>query len=348
MASPPSTWTPVPTPFRSAWNAPLRLELAPALACWACPALTPASWSVVCSLPAALLRALSNSADCPATAPSISTANTTPIATTARNTIAVAAARGSRPPLSRRTSGESTAATIAAVTTGATIALVSDSRTATPTASAATPTSSHDIIPRSRSHYGAVKTPLSSPGASSTNSAAGSPLALGGRALADHSTGAHHPVPAIVLGVAVAPRRRVAAPGDDDPGRADHGPDPEQHVVDRVEPDQVGAGRRDGPELRVRPQQLPAGVHHEAAREHHGPPVRLIPERVQRDDADDRQDEPVRQVEAPAARAGEQGATDQRRPGDVAERREDGAERLDLEHRDDGDVVLFSSSVCSA
>ena len=65
---------------------------------------------------------------------------------------------------------------IAAVTTGATIALVSFSRNARPTSSTATPTSSHDIIPRSRNHDGAAKTPPSSPGASSTNSAAGSPL----------------------------------------------------------------------------------------------------------------------------------------------------------------------------
>ena len=69
---------------------------------------------------------------------------------------------------------------IPAVTTGATIAFVSDSSAATPTISTATPTSSHDIIPRSRSHDGAANTPLSSPGASSTNSAAGSPLCLSG------------------------------------------------------------------------------------------------------------------------------------------------------------------------
>ena len=207
MASAPSTLTPVPTPFRSAWNAPLRLELAPALACWACPALTPASWRALWSLEAALLRALSNSADCPATAPSISTANATPIATTARNTIAAAAARGSRPLLSRRTSGESTAAMIAAVTTGATIALVSDSRAATPTASAATPTSSHDIIPRSRSHFGRVEDAAELARCELDELGGRLAVGLGGRSLADHSAWAHHAAPAIVFGLADAPRR---------------------------------------------------------------------------------------------------------------------------------------------
>ena len=95
-----------------------------------------------------------------------------------KTSAAAAAARQPARGCSRPTSGESTAATIAAVTTGATIALVSESSAAIPTSSAATPTSSHDIIPRSRSHFGAANTPPSSPGANSTNSAGGSPLAL--------------------------------------------------------------------------------------------------------------------------------------------------------------------------
>ena len=171
--------TPVPTPFSSAWNAPLRLELAPALACWACPALTPASWSALWSLAAALLSVLSSSADWPATAAEHQHGERP-----ADRDDREEHDRGARPRAAAgrcsagATSGESTAATIAAVTTGATIALVSDSSTATPTSSAATPTSSHDIIPRSRSHAGAAKTPLQLARRELDELGGGSPLGL--------------------------------------------------------------------------------------------------------------------------------------------------------------------------
>src|SRR4051794_23378484 len=100
----------------------------------------------------------------------MSAVSPTPTAMTPTKTSTTAAARGRPCRASSATSGESTAATIAAVTTGATIAFVSVSRKATPAASTATPASSHDIIPRSRNHDGAAKTPLSSPGPSSTES----------------------------------------------------------------------------------------------------------------------------------------------------------------------------------
>ena len=178
IANEPSTFTPVPTPCTSAWKAPLRLLLAASFASLASLALTPASLSVVSSFPAAPVSVLSRPAAWPATPPMIRTVNPMPTAMIATKTSAAAAARGSPRRCSRPTSGESTAATIDAVTTGATIALVRESRAAIPTSSAATPTSSQDIIPRSRSHLGAANTPPSSPGANSTNSAGGSPLAL--------------------------------------------------------------------------------------------------------------------------------------------------------------------------
>ena len=69
-----------------------------------------------------------------------------------------AAARGSRPRDSRRTTGEATAATTPAVSTGITIVSVSASSHTAPTSSSVTPTSSHEVMPRSRSHPGAAWT----------------------------------------------------------------------------------------------------------------------------------------------------------------------------------------------
>src|SRR5262249_3814053 len=60
-----------------------------------------------------------------------------------------------------------TAATIDAVTTGVTIVLVCPSSQTAPTIIPVTPTSSHDVIPRSRSQPGVAKTPLSAPASTS-------------------------------------------------------------------------------------------------------------------------------------------------------------------------------------
>ncbi len=67
-------------------------------------------------------------------------------------------------PRSRSTRGPATAAMIPAVITGITIVSVSESSQIAATRAAPTPTSSQEEKPRSRSHCGAAKSPLSSTG----------------------------------------------------------------------------------------------------------------------------------------------------------------------------------------
>ena len=77
---------------------------------------------------------------------------------------------GARGAGAMRTSGDVTAATTPATTTGTTIVLVSAATHVAPMRTAPTPASSHDANPRSLSHCGAEKTPVSSTDSSSTTS----------------------------------------------------------------------------------------------------------------------------------------------------------------------------------
>ena len=72
--------------------------------------------------------------------------------------------RGTRCPFIQATNGDPTAATIAATSTGTTITWVSAASAIAPVISSATPTSSHDISPMSRSHPGTLIAFVSSPG----------------------------------------------------------------------------------------------------------------------------------------------------------------------------------------
>ena len=74
------------------------------------------------------------------------------------STIAAPAARGMRCAPSQPTSGEATVATISPATTGSTIVAVAAANQTIPTSRNATPASSHEAIPRSRSHFGAENT----------------------------------------------------------------------------------------------------------------------------------------------------------------------------------------------
>ena len=161
MASEASAVIPTPSPESSAWKALLTPELASALASCACSLLTPRS----CTQPWMAVVASSSAPSMPdarlTTEPRIRTAIAAPPTTTARNTIAVPAPRPTPRRWSSPTAGESTAAMIDAVITGTTIVLVIDRIAIAPTSSAATPTSSQAIMPRSRSHAGAANMPTS-------------------------------------------------------------------------------------------------------------------------------------------------------------------------------------------
>ena len=102
--------------------------------------------------------------------PTTITTNAAPSRSRPRKTSAAPAARGSPRRWSMRTSGDVTAATTPATTTGTTIVLVSAATHVAPMRTAPTPASSHDANPRSLSHCGAEKTPVSSTDSSSTTS----------------------------------------------------------------------------------------------------------------------------------------------------------------------------------
>ena len=102
--------------------------------------------------------------------PTTNTTNPAPSSSRPRNTSAAPAPRGTPRRWSMRTSGEVTAATTPATTTGTKIVLVSAATHVAPMSTAPTPASSHDANPRSLSHCGAEKTPVSSTDSSSTMS----------------------------------------------------------------------------------------------------------------------------------------------------------------------------------
>ena len=85
-----------------------------------------------------------------------------PSATRPRRTMPAPAARGTRCRPSQLTSGEATDATTKATSTGCVMTAVAPRSQTSPKSSAATPTRSHDAIPRSRSQRGAEKTAESS------------------------------------------------------------------------------------------------------------------------------------------------------------------------------------------
>ena len=85
---------------------------------------------------------------------------TTASTSSVTNTSAAAAARGMCR-VSHVTTGESTAARMPAVITGTAIVLTAARNTTAPTTRTTTPTSSHAIIPRSRSHEGGSNMPRS-------------------------------------------------------------------------------------------------------------------------------------------------------------------------------------------
>ena len=88
---------------------------------------------------------------------------------TRRSTMAAPPPRPTRWRASQPTTGERTAAMIAAVMTGTTITEVSASSQTTPPSRSSTPTTSHAISPRSRSHDGTAKTRASWSDPTSTN-----------------------------------------------------------------------------------------------------------------------------------------------------------------------------------
>jgi hypothetical protein len=172
IARPASASMPVPSPLVSAWNAALTVELASWAVSLAELALTPACSSQSRPLSTAAWRLLSSCCAWLAMPSSTANASAPPATRSAKNTIAAAAARGTCR-ASLRTTGDSTAAMIVAVTTGTTMVSISASSHTAPARKAVTPTSSHAIAPRSRSHEGGAKTPLRSLGSTS----GGAPLA---------------------------------------------------------------------------------------------------------------------------------------------------------------------------
>ena len=160
---------PAPRPWSSAFTEALAEALALSLASFAVVGSTPRSSSQPSIV---LLAPVSSEPMSPLSLAMPATISTT--RPTARTTIEsinrpAAAARGMcRPSLETR--GVATAATTPAVITGNTIVSVRASSHTIPTSSTVTPTSSHAVRPRSRSHPGVANRPVSSRGSSSTTS----------------------------------------------------------------------------------------------------------------------------------------------------------------------------------
>ena len=100
----------------------------------------------------------------PVTPPMTSTAISTPMSTIASRMSAVPPARGIEWPCSQVTPGPATDAISAATISGATIVLVSASSQMPPISTTPIPTINQATSPASRSHGGATKIRVSSPG----------------------------------------------------------------------------------------------------------------------------------------------------------------------------------------
>ena len=174
-----SPWMPSATPVSSVSPAP---ETALLTSC-AVPEVPLASASL--AQPSIVLSALSAAAsicaDCSTIPPTTSRKIPTAIAARASSTRPAPAARGTPRRASHATPGAQTAATTAPVTTGSTMEEVRPRIQTTPTRMAATPTSSHEMRPRPRSHCGATNIRARSPGAISATAARASRAGTAGR-----------------------------------------------------------------------------------------------------------------------------------------------------------------------
>ena len=168
-ASEASAVTPAPRPSSSALKASLTDLLASSPALSDLLVLTPASLSQLWALSTALWRIFCSSGISLVTPDSSRYVIRQPSAITPRRQIAAPPPRPSRCRASQPTTGESTAAMIAAVMTGMTMVEVIASSQTTPARRTSVPTSSHDMRPRSRSHWGTAKTWASRSASISTN-----------------------------------------------------------------------------------------------------------------------------------------------------------------------------------
>src|SRR5436190_9349304 len=118
----------------------------------------PRSWSHCWNLSAAALASAAIAPDCARTPPMTRKTISTAIAITISSTTSAPRARGTRWPCIQDTAGLATVEMTSPTRTGTTIVDVIPSTHVRPTSSAATPTSSQDAAPRSRSQRGDAKT----------------------------------------------------------------------------------------------------------------------------------------------------------------------------------------------
>src|SRR4051794_4814413 len=160
---------PCPTPWRSAGTAsPTALETS-SRACSAVSRAIPASAAHPAIVSLAERSSPRISSAWLVIPPRTIAATSTASSRKTSNRRAAAAPRPTLPRSSLRTSGDAPAAIPAAVMTGVTIVLVSERTQTSPTTASVTPTASHAVNPRSRSHLGAANRPTSSRGSSSTS-----------------------------------------------------------------------------------------------------------------------------------------------------------------------------------
>ena len=163
-AKPASSWMPLATPWSMSLPAELTELCASLAALFAVLSLMPrflrsfASLFVACDRWSRMLPAWS------VTPPITSTKISTPSRMMSRRISAVPPARGTPWLCIQPTPGPATDAISSATITGMTIVLVSASSQIIPTSTSARPTSSQETSPASRSHGGATKIRVSSPG----------------------------------------------------------------------------------------------------------------------------------------------------------------------------------------